>query len=320
MRNFNAGNIESSRVFLNAFGFTLGNSKGKQMSILRNNSVVGELSGGLRTRLNARTKDKKNSISLSAVVEPCYINEGPIERINKIDFTLTGVNESATGKMNIATMRDKESCSCRAQMEYLSSDGKIINFTFNKKDSFFCVKVKDGINGETIYMNFLGKGHQGILHTTSIGDKNYLLDSFPSYEEVSLMGFEETSASILLTKKTKNIVGEVVDPDKSKTPFPKKDFYGSSDWEKLRGKMIHARRLMFENDPTAITHVRDIIDQTKLGNVPIARHLVNMCYDRYDERAIEALFGVDRKMAFYQTGVTSLNEAFFGKTNKNGRR
>lgn len=320
MKNFTAGNIESSRVFLNAFGFTLGNSNGKTMSILRNRNAVGELSGGLRTELNARSKDKNNSISLSAVVEPCYIQDGPIERIHKIDFTLLGVNESATGKMDIATMRDKKSCSCRAKMEYLSSDGKIINFTFNKKDSFFCVEVKNGINGETIYMNFLGKGSQGILHITSIGDENNLLGSFPFYERVSLMGFEEKSKSIVLTKETKKIKGMLVDLDRNTTPFPKGDFHGANDWEILRKKMVNARRLMFQNDPTAITHVKDIIDQTTLGNVPIARHLVNMCYDRYDERAIEAFFGVDRSMAFYQNGATKLNDAFFERTPKNSRR
>lgn len=320
MSLFNNGNIQSSRVFLNAFGFVLQDSQGKEIAICdRKNNPVGNLStGNSKAIIEISSKDK--DISMSANVTPYYIDSGSIKHINKIDFSFSNALSVVTGRMSFATMVFDSHCSCRSQMECSTTDGKKFKFSFNKKDSFFCVEIRNGDTTEKIYMNFTGKGHRGIIHETIIGEYNTLLRSFPSYEMVKVIGFEEKSKSIMVIREKGKIKGGIAVPNIKRSTIPKKNFQNLNKKETLNRVMMNAIYIMLKYDPALVEHISDIIMEFTANNVLLGESLVSMCYDNCDDDTISSVFGIERDMSFYQNGENCLDEAFFGRTYKLGER
>ena len=322
MSAFNNGNIQSSRVFLNAFGFVLQDSDGKEIAICdRKDKQVGNLlNGRSSSTIEISSKNNDKDISMSAKVTPCYINSGPVKQTNKIDFSFSDIDASVTGKMTFATMVFNSHCSCRSQMEYLTSDGKQFKFSFNKKDSFFCVEIKNGDTTEKIYMNFTGKGHRGIIHETIIGEYNTLLRSFPSYEMVKVIGFEEKSKSIMVIREKGKIKGGIAVPDIKISTIPKKNFQNLNEKDALNRVMMNAIYTMLKYDPALVEHISDIIMEFTANGVLLGENLVGMCYDNCNDDTINSVFGIDRIPTFYQNDANCLDKAFFGRTYKKGER
>ena len=64
-------------------------------------------------------------------------------------------------------------------------------------------------------------------------------------------------------------------------------------------------------DPSMIETIIRLRDLLLIGEISLLENLFSVCYDRYSDEELQALFGIKRSKMDYQNGAKSLKESYF---------
>ena len=319
------GITTSTRAFLNAFGFNL-KENGQEKLEIYNRGVRGNPIGSfhrdfrydrvnnIRYSTNGYLYVRVGKTFLKANIKANCINNGVV---NQIEFDLLKEDRKIKGKVTFKVFQDNY-CTCKVTIHSTDSNGKTIELLLNNGNVLFGANIKDNNGKEDILVDFSNQDRQGIFHKTGSIAYDEVAKCYLCSTKVEISGFED-KRELITVKESKTI--RQGDKYRTKGSFRKEEkpsIKNLSKKEALSKKMVCAGNLLYTTDLSIGNSIRRLVRETIVVNdVSVVQNLATMCYEGYEMRGINALLGFTPDSSFYQGGIHSLNEAYFGISDRN---
>lgn len=312
-------NTCAARIFLNTFGLTLENTSDinelKKIKIFdKNTNEVGELhfaNGKVIMSANYNNSVLDASFDITTVWAIADIenkNELFGQWSNKIIFELKKQNDiKLSGELEIASTADSEygiTCFCRPLIKCEVPNKGSIALKMSWNNKLFELKTTSLDYNETINIMPWDNNNGFIKHIITKG--KYANERY-EHEYKKYMGIfpagkrNEDKLHIFLkeTERDKqiNCINEFI---------PKNDDDNSEEL------VIQKGMLMQDLDPDMFATIKGLRQLLLIGDISLLDNLVSVCYDRYTDKQLKALLGLNRKKMNYQDGADSLINSYFG--------
>lgn len=320
----NCININSTKIFLNTFGFVLQDDKGELNIYNSNNTNVGyivencignDIVSGIESHqllatntLHTQVHGRRNRIVVrSNVIKFNIIEDGSNESVNKVLSGFMRINAYKSQEANI-------NYGASFNATYKDSKGKIVTFSMNEGNIFRISVI--GANSEEIF-EIDRMRYRHLYHIREFDEK---LKAFPYNKEVTISYGDNARLKIDETKIDKGKVIQIRKKDigLSKPVSKMGDFPSYYD-----ALAIYTIKLIHQEDAFVAKRIIGI-KETLRPYGDLFKNLVSLCYEDYSDKFIYELFGVERN-DFYQDGALNLEDACEGiksdvKVNTIGQR
>lgn len=304
--------INSTKIFLNAFGLVLQDSDNNNREIYdSDDNIVGYMNNYVNKAISITARENGNN--LTANIKP-YAGRlsRKFHRIVRSSLTRFEIRNNNSiilmnGDMCIAagcTQNLPISYRLAFKSAYRDSKGRNVELSING-GRILSVAITKGNVIETFE---IGGIKNVFKHTLQKGNFDKKLNAFPYCKEVSITSDDECT-KIDLSEKIIN-GGKVKEKRRLKKQLPKPisdngDFRAS--YEKT---IIQAMELVHKYDSTIGKEIKAIKDD--LDNYcELFVNLISMCYDDYSDEVIDSIFGIERRN-IYQDGAKNLRDACLG--------
>lgn len=312
-------NTCAARIFLNTFGLTLENTDdineySKIKIFDKNTNEVGKLhftNDKVIMSANYNNSMLHASFDIAtvwAIVDIENKDELFGQWSNKIIFELKKQNGiKLSGEWEIASTADSEygiTCFCRPLIKCEVPNKGSIALKMSWNNKLFELKTTSFDYNETINIMPWDNNNGFIRHIITKGE--YANERY-EHEYKKYMGIfpagkrNEDKLHIFLNETERNKQIHLLN-----------EFIPKNDDDNSEELVIQKGMLMQDLDPDMFTTIKELRQLLLIGDISLLDNLVSVCYDRYTDKQLKALLGLNRKKMNYQDGSDSLINSYFG--------